>query len=182
MRLSSFVITSSINISDSLELGQSLFIAELKRLKEIVLIAQSAESHSETCLYLLDEVFHGTNSHERRIATSLILDALSRFRAMGIVTTHDTDFAQTMETKPDVANMHLSESMDTTNGQNTMTFDLPSSSRNFPIDECAAPPQVVEISFVGRVSGRFAPVCEDLREPDVMRNVRGPVCDVRLGS
>ena len=108
-RSSHFLIKSSINVNDSLADHESLFLAELKRLKEIVVCAQSAQSRGETVLYMLDEVLHGTNSYERRIALKLILKSLAAFQATGLVTTHDFELAKEVEGQSGITNMHFRE-------------------------------------------------------------------------
>ena len=40
-------------------------------------------------LFLLDEILHGTNSHDRRIGAEAIVRALVARGAIGLVTTHD---------------------------------------------------------------------------------------------
>jgi DNA mismatch repair ATPase MutS len=40
-------------------------------------------------LFLLDEILHGTNSHDRRIGAEAILRTLVEAGAIGLVTTHD---------------------------------------------------------------------------------------------
>jgi len=40
-------------------------------------------------LFLLDEILHGTNSHDRRIGAEGIVRALVSLGAIGLVTTHD---------------------------------------------------------------------------------------------
>ena len=48
-------------------------------------------------LFLLDEILHGTNSHDRGIGAAALLKGLVDRGAVGLVTTHDlalTDFAE----------------------------------------------------------------------------------------
>src|SRR5690606_21896810 len=40
-------------------------------------------------LFLLDEIMHGTNSHDRRIGSEAILRAFLDRGAIGLITTHD---------------------------------------------------------------------------------------------
>ncbi len=76
---------TSMRIQDALDRGMSHFYAELVRLKAIVDAAQSGKK----VLFLLDEILHGTNSHERSIgARGVVLDLVSR-GAIGSVSTHD---------------------------------------------------------------------------------------------
>jgi len=45
-------------------------------------------------LFLLDEILHGTNSHDRRIGAEAILRGLVARGAIGLVTTHDLTLAE----------------------------------------------------------------------------------------
>ncbi|MEM9413647.1 MAG: hypothetical protein AAGA30_21245, partial [Planctomycetota bacterium] len=64
-------IESSMRIVDSLATGTSFFMAELKRLKEIVDQAAKFKDDSDLQLmFLLDEILQGTNSRERQIAVA----------------------------------------------------------------------------------------------------------------
>lgn len=76
---------TSMRIQDALDRGMSHFYAELVRLKAIVDAAQKGKK----VLFLLDEILHGTNSHERSIgARGVVLDLVAR-GAVGAVSTHD---------------------------------------------------------------------------------------------
>ena len=45
-------------------------------------------------LFLLDEILHGTNSHDRRIGAEAVVRSLVERGALGLVTTHDLALAQ----------------------------------------------------------------------------------------
>lgn len=111
LRMSRLFLASSVRVVDSLAEGTSHFYAELKRLKEITDLAQSAPG---PVLYLLDEVLHGTNSRERFIGALAVIRWLSRTGAMGIVTTHDLALAKVADTLPAglVVNRHFSDAVD----------------------------------------------------------------------
>jgi DNA mismatch repair ATPase MutS len=68
-----------------LQLGHSRFYAEILRIRQIVDTAKGALP----LLFLLDEILHGTNSHDRRIGAQAIVRALVEAGAIGLVTTHD---------------------------------------------------------------------------------------------
>ncbi|MGI9516814.1 MAG: MutS-related protein, partial [Pirellulaceae bacterium] len=69
MNLSPMRIETSMRIQDSLADGVSFFMAELRRLKQVVDIARQYENRDDvTVLFLLDEILQGTNSRERHIA------------------------------------------------------------------------------------------------------------------
>ena len=79
-------IWSSVRIQDSLEQGVSLYMAELLRLKQIVDAARTGP-----IIYLLDEILHGTNTTERRIAARMVIRQLIAAGAIGAVSTHDLE-------------------------------------------------------------------------------------------
>ena len=65
--------------------GHSRFYAEILRIRTIV----DAARGPVPLLFLLDEILHGTNSHDRRIGAEGIVRALVGLGAIGLVTTHD---------------------------------------------------------------------------------------------
>lgn len=105
LRLSRVAIGASMRVSDSLQKGISHFYAEIKRLRQVVDL-----SASQPTLFLLDEVLHGTNSHDRRVGTEGVLRTLIRNVAIGMVTTHDLALTSLEEVFPDqVRNAHFQE-------------------------------------------------------------------------
>ena len=66
--------------------GVSLYMAELLRLKQIVDAARAGP-----ILYLLDEILHGTNTTERRIAARSVIRQLVQTGSIGAVSTHDLE-------------------------------------------------------------------------------------------
>jgi len=98
MCLPPLVLATSMRVQDSLELGVSYFMAELRRLKHVVdTAAQVHEGGSRTLLFLLDEILHGTNTHERQIAVRRIVRHLMREGAIGAISTHDLSLTKTPE-------------------------------------------------------------------------------------
>ena len=85
LRLSPLAIGASIRTLDSLSEGTSRFYAEITRIRRLVDLADGPQ----TLLFLLDEILHGTNSHDRRIGAEAIVRGLLRRGAIGLVTTHD---------------------------------------------------------------------------------------------
>jgi hypothetical protein len=83
--VSPLVIGATLRINDSLEEGQSRFYAEILRIRTIVEAARG----SVPLLFLLDEILHGTNSHDRRIGAEAIVRTLVDAGAIGFITTHD---------------------------------------------------------------------------------------------
>lgn len=85
LRLSPLSIGATLRIQDSLLEGRSRFYAEITRIRELT----DAAAGGQPLLFLLDELFHGTNSHDRLIGAAGVLSALLERGAIGLVTTHD---------------------------------------------------------------------------------------------
>ena len=85
LRLSPAAIGGTLRVQDSLLAGRSKFYAEILRVKQLVEIAKGGDG----LLFLMDELFHGTNSHDRVEGAHGVLDFLVGVGAVGMVTTHD---------------------------------------------------------------------------------------------
>jgi DNA mismatch repair ATPase MutS len=71
-------------------------------------------------LFLLDEILHGTNSHDRRIGAEAVVRSLVSLGAIGLVTTHDLALTHIAEhLSPRAANVHFEDHLE--NG--TISFD-----------------------------------------------------------
>jgi len=116
-------LETSMRISDSLADGVSFFLAELKRLKEIVEHARSARASERQLMFLLDEILQGTNSRERQVAVIRVIGHLLEQGAIGAVTTHDLELATTEALRDACQVVHFRESFHTIDGQQSMTFD-----------------------------------------------------------
>ncbi len=115
-RLSPLVIGATLRVQDSLLAGRSKFYAEITRLRQLVELAQG----STPLLFLLDELFHGTNSHDRVEGAYGVLRFLVELRAVGLVTTHDLALASTADRlAPRAANVHFEDHF----SDGEMTFD-----------------------------------------------------------
>jgi hypothetical protein len=122
MRLTPVDVWTSIRIDDSLEAGVSLFMAELRRLKRIVDAARDP-ARERPLLYLLDEILHGTNTAERRIAARRVITYLLEAGAIGAVTTHDLTLAEDPTLDAAAERVHFTEHFSQENGVMAMTFD-----------------------------------------------------------
>jgi len=122
MQLTVVDLWTSIRIDDSLEAGVSLFMAELRRLKRIVDAARDPR-RARALLYLLDEILHGTNTAERRIAARRVITYLVRAGAIGAVTTHDLTLAEDPVLDAAARRVHFTERFETHDGVTSMTFD-----------------------------------------------------------
>jgi len=116
LALSPLALGATLRINDSLQAGKSRFYAELTRLKQIVDRAAS----TPPLLFLLDEILHGTNSHDRRIGAEAIIRGLIDRGAVGLVTTHDLALAEVAEALgARAANVHFEDHLE----GGVMTFD-----------------------------------------------------------
>lgn len=93
MELSELTLATSINVQDSLEKGHSKFYSEIVRLQELL----EYSSEETPMLFLLDELLHGTNSHDRLIGAKAIISHLLEQGAIGLVTTHDLSLTNAVE-------------------------------------------------------------------------------------
>jgi len=117
-------IETSMRIADSLADGVSFFMAELKRLKEIVDTAKAHQGDNpRRMLFLLDEILQGTNSRERQIAVSRVVRKLIDENAIGAISTHDLDLATTGDLEKACQTVHFSEQFKEVDGKKQMTFD-----------------------------------------------------------
>jgi hypothetical protein len=116
LRISPLSLGSSIRTMDSLHTGTSRFYAEITRLRQLVKIAEE----TAPLLFLLDELLHGTNSHDRKIGAEAIIKGLLRRGAVGLLTTHDLALASMAEElAPHAINVHFEDHIE--NGR--MSFD-----------------------------------------------------------
>lgn len=124
MSLSPLRIETSMRIQDSLADGVSFFMAELKRLKQIVDIAREYEDDEQTTvLFLLDEILQGTNSRERHIAVTRVVRHLIDHKAIGAVSTHDLELGRSGKLSDACRPIHFREAFESVDGKKQMTFD-----------------------------------------------------------
>jgi hypothetical protein len=97
---------ATLRIQDSLLAGRSRFLAEVTRLRALQDLAAAGEP---ALLFLLDELLHGTNSHDRRIGAEAVLRTLLAAGAIGLCTTHDLALAELAGTVPGLANAHFED-------------------------------------------------------------------------
>ena len=115
LTVSPLAIGATLRIQDSLTDGRSRFYAEITRVREIVDVARTGP-----LLFLLDELFHGTNSHDRFIGATGVLRSLMDLGAIGMITTHDMALTGiATELAPRAENVHFEDEL--TGGE--MRFD-----------------------------------------------------------
>ncbi|HEX9049738.1 MAG TPA: DNA mismatch repair protein MutS [Anaeromyxobacter sp.] len=96
---------ATLRIQDSLQAGRSRFYAEITRLKELSDVAAG----EVPLLFLLDEILHGTNSHDRRIGAEAVIRGLVARGAIGLVTTHDLALTELAGPGGPLANAHFED-------------------------------------------------------------------------
>jgi hypothetical protein len=116
LRLSPLAIGATLRIQDSLQEGRSRFYAEITRIRELADVANGPVP----LLFLLDELFHGTNSHDRLVGAAGVLRSLLERGAIGLITTHDLALtAIADELAPKAVNVHFEDWFE----QGEMRFD-----------------------------------------------------------
>jgi hypothetical protein len=107
MQTSLFRLFTCIKVSDSVQDGLSYFYAEVKRLQ--ALLAATGIEDDLPVLFLIDEIFRGTNSRERLIGSRSYIRELSQRRALGLVATHDLELIKLADEIKGVTNYHFRE-------------------------------------------------------------------------
>ncbi len=106
--VSPLAVGASIRTLDSLQGGTSRFYAEIKRLHIIVELTGG----KLPLLFLLDELLHGTNSHDRLIGGEAVVRSLVERGAVGLVTTHDLALSGVVDALGDrAANVHFEDQL-----------------------------------------------------------------------
>lgn len=117
-------LATSMRVQDSLEAGVSYFMAELQRLKAVVDASERAQRTGQRqAFFLLDEILHGTNTHERQVAARHIISYLLALGATGAVSTHDLTLADTPELAAASVPVHFTETLARADGAPKLTFD-----------------------------------------------------------
>ncbi|ANI87901.1 hypothetical protein A9P82_00320 [Arachidicoccus ginsenosidimutans] len=99
-------IFSSIRIDDDLLQGKSYYLEEVDVVKKLV----DASDEGSQCLFVLDEVFKGTNTAERVALGKSVLSYLNRKNSMVLVATHDLELADLLASEYEL--YHFSETIE----------------------------------------------------------------------
>ena len=83
-------IYTSMRIYDDLERSISSFYAELIRVRMII----DAAKEKNGIIFLIDEVFKGTNTRDRKVGARALIRHLSQSGIMGLIATHDVELAE----------------------------------------------------------------------------------------
>jgi len=107
MQTALFRLFTCIKVSDSVQDGLSYFYAEVKRLQ--ALLAATEVDDELPVLFLIDEIFRGTNSRERLIGSRSYIRSLSQLRTVGLIATHDLELIKLADEIKGVTNYHFRE-------------------------------------------------------------------------
>jgi hypothetical protein len=90
-RLPDMPVHSSMQSEDALHGGESLYIAELRRARELLAASEAGPS-----LFIVDEIFRGTNHLESVSAAAAVMEALAA-RGMVLVSSHNVVLASLLK-------------------------------------------------------------------------------------
>jgi len=110
-------IHTCIRIRDSLTDGYSYFYAEVKCLKS--LLGKLDQGDELPVLYLVDEIFRGTNNRERLSGSRAYLRSANGKNGIGLLATHDLELAGLADESPNVVNYHFRDQVQ----QGRLIFD-----------------------------------------------------------
>jgi hypothetical protein len=109
LRMTPIAVGATLRIQDSLQEGRSRFFAEISRVRQLADVARGPLP----LLFLLDELFHGTNSHDRLVGATGVLRSLLDRGAIGLITTHDLALTQIADDLgPRAANVHFDDTFE----------------------------------------------------------------------
>lgn len=112
-------VKSCLRVTDSIDEGISSFYFEVKQIKEILATAESGIQF----LFLIDEIFRGTNNRERLLGSQSVLKALvTHKQILGLVSTHDLELAQLAESNPQIRNCHFRDDIE--NGRMVFPYKI----------------------------------------------------------
>lgn len=109
-----YKIYSSIRITDNLLDNTSYYLQEVLNIKELIDVSKD----SSPCLFVLDEIFKGTNTVERISGGKAILSFLNKKNHTVLVSTHDIELTELLE-KDTYELFHFSEQIE----NNSLYFD-----------------------------------------------------------
>lgn len=108
-QLQNLSLMSLIKAQDFLEKEMSLFYFEVKRLKEILDEGRNS-SQEFPFLFLVDEIYRGTNNEERYQGAVAYLKEFSHTsNCCGLLTTHDINIARSLEEGESFKHYHFKE-------------------------------------------------------------------------
>lgn len=96
-------IRSCLKVHDSLEQGLSTFYYEVKQVADMI----NSAKEGKPFIYLIDEIFRGTNNKERLIGSQAVIRELLSFEITGFISTHDLELTHLAEKNTNIKNYHF---------------------------------------------------------------------------
>jgi hypothetical protein len=116
LRLGPLTPGATLRLDDSLLQGRSRFFAEVTRIRQLLDLART----HPPLLFLLDELFSGTNSDDRRQGAEVVVRRLLDAGGFGLLTTHDLALTRLADLlAPYAVNVHFADQLK----GGVMTFD-----------------------------------------------------------
>ncbi len=100
---------ATIRVADSLSDGFSFFYAEVRRLSQLLTALNAAGERP--LLFLIDEIFRGTNNRERLIGSRAYIQALAQGSGLGAIATHDLELVQLADNSSKIQNVHFRDAV-----------------------------------------------------------------------
>ncbi|MEN6312751.1 MAG: DNA mismatch repair protein MutS [Clostridiaceae bacterium] len=106
MECSVMDIFTSMRVRDDLNSGISTFYAELLRIKMMIEYSKK----EQPMIYMIDEIFMGTNSLDRITGARSVLKNLNKSWIIGLISTHDFELCDLeKESQENIKNYHFTE-------------------------------------------------------------------------
>ncbi len=106
LRCSIMEIFTSMRVADDLSAGISTFYGELLRIKMII----EYSFNRQAMIYLIDEIFKGTNSLDRITGAKSVIKTLNKDWVIGMVSTHDFELCDLeKDSSLNIMNYHFRE-------------------------------------------------------------------------
>ncbi len=101
-------VSASIKREEDLENSKSYFFVEIEEIQKFIELADENKDH----IFLIDEIFRGTNTIERLAISTSVLESLSQ-NGKVLVTTHDIELQDLLESSYEM--YHFSDQVDSNN-------------------------------------------------------------------
>lgn len=112
-------LIASLSVDDSIARGESLYLAEVRRVKAVV----NAVVDGAVVVALLDEVFRGTNAKDAIDATALLVDGLAQTPAgLFVIASHLVEVAEGRDRHAGIGLWCMA--VDNAGGQHAFTYAL----------------------------------------------------------
>jgi len=119
-------IITNMHVEDNILLGESLFMAEVQRIKQTAYKVLEPKSH----LVLMDELFKGTNVHDAYECTKAVVDGLLQHKHhIMVLSTHLYEVAQHFKMNSNISFAYFVTDF-TTEGNYSFTYKLKSGISN----------------------------------------------------